>query len=125
MGEEQPAEASPPKLHELFQAVRQNYFRLYWNYTYFNLGRIFYLQADNLFPYVILIPSLVAGKIALGPMQQILRAFGEVRSAFQFLINSWATIVEMQSIYKRLRAFDAVLHDQPLGPLELAGSAST
>ena len=123
MGEERPEEAGPPKLPELFQAVRQNYFRLYWNYTYFNLGRIFYLQADNIFPYIILIPSLVAGKIALGPMQQILRAFGEVRSAFQFLINSWATIVEMQSIYKRLRAFDAVLHDEPLGPIEAAGGA--
>ena len=125
MGEERPAEAGPPRLPELFQAVRQNYFRLYWNYTYFNLGRIFYLQADAIFPYVILIPSLVVGKITLGPMQQILRAFGEVRSAFQFLINSWSTIVEMQSIYKRLRGLDAVLHDQPLEPMELAGNAST
>jgi peptide/bleomycin uptake transporter len=94
--------------------VRQNYFRLYWNYTYFNLGRIFYLQADAIFPYIVLFPSLVAGKITLGPMQQILGAFGQVSSAFQFLINSWTTIVEMQSIYKRLRTLDAVLHDQPL-----------
>jgi peptide/bleomycin uptake transporter len=125
MGEERPEEASPPKLHELFGAVRHNYFRLYWNYTYFNLGRIFYLQTDNIFPFIVLIPSLVAGKITLGPLQQILSAFGEVRSAFQFLINSWSTIVEMQSIYKRLRAFDAVLHDEPLGPIELAGNAAT
>jgi peptide/bleomycin uptake transporter len=124
MGEERPEEAAPPKVAELFQAVRHNYFRLYWNYTYFNLGRIFYLQADNLFPYIILIPSLVAGKVALGPMQQIIRAFAEVRSAFQFLINSWSTIVEMQSIYKRLRAFDAVLHDEPLGPLEAANASA-
>lgn len=124
MGEERPEEANPPKLAELFRAVRHNYFRLYWNYTYFNLGRIFYLQADNLFPYIILIPTFVAGKITLGPMQQILRAFGEVRSAFQFLINSWATIVEMQSIYKRLRAFDSVLQDEPLGPIEVPGNAS-
>jgi len=118
MGEEEPAAASPPRLAELFQHVRHNYFRLYWNYAYFNLGRIFYLQTDNIFPYIILIPSLVAGKITLGPMQQVLRAFAEVRSAFQFLINSWSTIVEMQSIYKRLRALEAVLHDEPLGPME-------
>ena len=123
MCEERPEAASPPTLLELFRAVRRNYFRLYWNYTYFNLGRIFYLQADNIFPYIVLIPTFVAGKITLGPMQQILRAFGEVRSAFQFLINSWATIVEMQSIYKRLRAFDAVLHDEPLGPIEAAADA--
>ena len=123
MGEERPEEAAPPKLHELFSAVRHNYFRLYWNYAYFNLGRIFYLQTDNIFPYIILIPSLVAGKITLGPMQQILGAFEQVRSAFQFLINSWSTIVEMQSIYKRLRALDAVLHDEPLEPIEAAASA--
>src|SRR4051812_24862772 len=114
MGEEEPAAASPAKLAELFRAVRQNYFRLYWNYTYFNLGRIFYLQADAIFPYIVLFPSLVAGKITLGPMQQILGAFGQVSSAFQFLINSWTTIVEMQSIYKRLRALDAVLPDTVL-----------
>jgi len=32
---------------ELFANVRRNYFRLYFHYMYFNVARIFYLQADN------------------------------------------------------------------------------
>src|SRR5205085_11247338 len=87
MGEERPDEAAPPTLAQLFAAVRHNYFRLYWNYTYFNLGRIFYLQADNIFPYIILIPSVVAVKIVLGLINKILRTYVAVRSALQFRIN--------------------------------------
>ena len=39
-------------------------------------------------------------------MQQIVRAFGRVESSFQYLVNSWTTIVELISVYKRLRAFE-------------------
>ena len=35
----------------------------------------------------------------------ILTAFGQVSSSFQYLVNSWTTIVELQSIHKRLAAF--------------------
>jgi len=42
-------------------------------------------------------------------MQQIIRAFGRVESSFQFLVNSWTTIVELMSVYKRLRAFEATI----------------
>jgi peptide/bleomycin uptake transporter len=51
----------------------------------------------------------VAGAITLGVMQQIVRAFGRVESSLQFLVRSWSTIVELISIYKRLRSFEAVL----------------
>jgi peptide/bleomycin uptake transporter len=40
-------------------------------------------------------------------MQQIVRAFGRVEMSFQFLVRSWSTIVELISVYKRLRAFEA------------------
>ena len=40
---------------------------------YFNVGRILYLQTDNIFPYIVLAPTIVAGKITLGPMNQILK----------------------------------------------------
>lgn len=67
-GEDNADRARPPTLSELFTAVRTNYFRLYFNYMYFNVGRIFYLQTDNIFPYIILAPTIVAGKITLGAM---------------------------------------------------------
>jgi peptide/bleomycin uptake transporter len=117
-GEDHADRAQPPTVWELFAAVRRNYFRLYFNYMYFNIGRIVYLQTDNIFPYIVLAPTIVAGKITLGAMNQILNAFEQVRSSFQYLVNSWTTIVELISIYKRLRAFEAVLHGEPLSPVE-------
>ncbi len=117
-GEDDANRAQPPTLSELFKAVRVNYFRLYFNYMYFNVGRIFYLQTDNIFPYIILAPTIVAGKITLGAMNQILNAFGQVRDSFQYLVKSWTTIVDLLSVYKRLRAFEAVLHNQPLPQID-------
>jgi peptide/bleomycin uptake transporter len=105
-GEDNSERATPTTLIELYTAVRRNYFRVYLNYMYFNVGRILYLQTDNIFPYMVLAPTIVAGKITLGPMNQILNAFAQVRSSFQYLVNSWPQIVELISIYKRLRAFE-------------------
>jgi peptide/bleomycin uptake transporter len=105
-GEDDKSRASPQTVNELFRDVRTNYFRLYLNYTYFNVGRILYLQTDNIFPFLVLAPTIVAGKITLGLMNQILNAFGQVRESMQYLVNSWSTIVELQSIYKRLRIFE-------------------
>ena len=118
LGEDDPARADPPTLSELFADVRRNYFRLYLNFMYFNVGRIVYLQTDVVFPYILLGPTIVSGKITLGAMNQILNAFEQVRSAFQYLVNSWSTIVELISIYQRLRGFEARIHDEPLPPIE-------
>jgi peptide/bleomycin uptake transporter len=105
-GEDSSGRAAPATLIELYAAVRRNYFRVYLNYMYFNVGRILYLQTDNIFPYIVLAPTIVAGKITLGPMNQILNAFSQVRSSFQYLVHSWPQVVELISIYKRLRAFE-------------------
>jgi peptide/bleomycin uptake transporter len=118
LAEDDETRAQPQTVAELFAAVRKNYFRLYFNYMYFNVGRILYLQTDNIFPYIVLAPTIVAGKITLGAMNQILNAFGQVRSSFQFLVNSWTTIVELLSIYKRLRALEAALHGEELSEIE-------
>jgi peptide/bleomycin uptake transporter len=112
-GEDNSSRAAPATLIELYTAVRRNYFRVYLNYMYFNVGRILYLQTDNIFPYIVLAPTIVAGKITLGPMNQILNAFAQVRSSFQYLVNSWPQIVELISIYKRLRAFENRIDSEP------------
>ncbi len=118
-GEDDADRAQPPTVAELFSNVRRNYFRLYFNYMYFNVARFAYLQTDNIFPYVLLGPTIVAGRITLGAMNQILNAFEQVRSSFQYLVNSWTTIVELLSIYKRLRAFEATLGGKPLPDIDL------
>jgi peptide/bleomycin uptake transporter len=117
-GEDDPARADPPKLAELFSFIRRNYFWLYWNYLYFNVGRIVYLQSDAMVAYVLLGPTIVSGTITLGTMNQIIRAFQQVRSSFQYLVNSWSTIVDLLSIYKRLRAFEATIYHEAMPSIE-------
>jgi len=118
LGEDSADRADPPTLSELFQHIRKNYFWFYLNYLYFNVGRIVYLQTDVIFPYILLAPTIIAGKLTLGPMQQILNAFTQVRNSFQILINSWTTIVDLLSVYKRLRAFEATIAGAPLPAIE-------
>jgi peptide/bleomycin uptake transporter len=118
LGEDDLTHADPPTLDALFANIRRNYFRLYLNFLYFNVGRIVYLQTDVVFPYILLAPTIVAGKITLGAMNQILNAFTQVRTSFQYLVNSWSTIVELISIYQRLRAFEATIVGEPLPPIE-------
>ena len=118
LGEDDQARADPATVNELFGAIRRNYFRLYLNFMYFNIGRIVYLQTDVIFPYILLGPTIVAGKITLGSMNQILNAFTQVRTSFQYLVNSWSTIVELISIYQRLRGFEAKLCGEPLPAIE-------
>lgn len=117
-GEDDPARAQPETLKALFLDVRKNYFRLYFHYMYFNVARSLYLQADNIFAYLILVPTIAAGKITFGILQQILTAFSQVSNSFQYLVNSWTTIVELLSVYKRLTAFEAAIKHEALPEIE-------
>lgn len=117
-GEDNADRAKPMTMQQLFYDVRRNYFRLYFHYLYFNIARIFYLQINNIFALLILAPSIIAGKITLGALNQISGAFGQVSSSFQYLVSSWPTIVELLSIYKRLRAFEATIGNEPLPDID-------
>ena len=117
-GEDDPSRAQPMTVVDLFDQVRANYFRLYFHYAYFNVFRGMFLQADNIFAYLILIPTIAAGKITFGILQQILTAFSQVSGSFQYLVNSWTTIIELLSIQKRLAAFEAAFEGRELARLE-------
>ena len=96
----------PKRLEELFDDVRKIHFLSYLRYLYFNIGRVAYLQANVLSAYVFLAPAIVAGVVTLGVMQQIIRAFGRVEGSMQYLLRAWPTIIELASVYKRLREFE-------------------
>jgi peptide/bleomycin uptake transporter len=117
-GEDDPERAQPPTIQQLFAAVRRNYFTLYLHYSYFNAIRSSWGQINGSFISILLIPTIAAGKITLGVWQQILTAFGQVSASFQYLVAAWPTIVELISIYKRLRAFEATLDDEPLPEID-------
>ena len=99
----------PKTIDELFNDVKKIHFTSYIRYLYFNIGRIAYLQANVLSAYVFLAPAIVAGVVTLGVMQQIIRAFGRVEGSMQYLLKSWPTIIELASVYKRLREFERQL----------------
>jgi len=100
----------PKSIEELFHGVREIHFLSYLRYLYFNIGRIAYLQANVLSAYVFLAPAIVAGAVTLGVMQQIIRAFGRVEGSMQYILKAWPTIIELASVYKRLREFEAKIN---------------
>ena len=100
----------PKSIEELFNGVREIHFLSYIRYLYFNIGRIAYLQANVLSAYVFLAPAIVAGAVTLGVMQQIIRAFGRVEGSMQYILKAWPTIIELASVYKRLREFESKIN---------------
>ena len=107
----------PKTIGELFEDVRGIHYLSYLRYLYFNIGRIAYLQANVLSAYVLLAPAIVAGVVTLGVMQQIIRAFGRVEGSMQYLLKAWPTIIELLSVYKRLREFERRIHEAETGAL--------
>ena len=113
LGEDQNDRADPPTVKELYGNVQKNYFNLYKHYLYFDIAKWSYIQFSVIVPYIALAPTIVAGAITLGVMQQVIRAFSKVEDSFQFLVHSWSTIVELMSIYKRLNAFEKQIEANP------------
>ena len=103
---EDDGDVRPKTLNELFDDVRKIHFVSYLRYLYFNIGNIAYLQLNVLSAYVFLAPAIVAGAVTLGVMQQIIRAFGRVEGSMQYLLKAWPTIIELATVYKRLREFE-------------------
>ncbi len=108
-GEDYDDHARPLPVRDFFKNVQRNYFRLYFNYLYFNVARYAYLQGAVFIPYIAMGPSIAAGAITFGLFQQIVNAFGQVSDSFRFLVNSWTSIINLISIHKRLVGFEANL----------------
>jgi peptide/bleomycin uptake transporter len=112
-GEDNADRAAPRTLTDLFRDIRIVRYRYFFHYLYFNVARYAYLQGSSFIPLVALGPTIVAGVITFGVFQQVLNAFGQVENAFQFLANSWTRIVELLSVYKRLRVFERNIPSEP------------
>ncbi len=106
LGENSKSRARVALVNELFDAVRTIHFRSYLHYFYFNIAKWSYLQGMVIVPYVALGPTIIAGGITLGIVSQTVRAFSKVAESLQYIIRSWLKIVELVSVYKRLREFE-------------------
>ena len=109
LGEDYAERAQPPTIRQLFLNLQRNYYRLYFHYLYFNLARYTYLNGSQFIPYIAMGPSVVTGAITFGLFQQILDAFGQVSDSLRFLVNSWTSVIQLISIYQRLRGFEGNL----------------
>lgn len=121
-GEDNSDRCEPLTAMELFANVRANYYRLYFHYLYFGIARWTYLQGANFIPFIMLGPTIVSGAITFGIFTQITNAFDRVEESFKFLANSWTTIIDLISIYKRLVSFEAIVSHYPMpdeGPAPL------
>ena len=110
-GEDDLDRANPTSVVSLFSDVRRNYFRLFFHYMYFDVAKWSYLQFTVIIPFVVLAPTILSGAITYGVLSRISSAFSQVENSFQFLVNSWTTIIELISVYKRLRAFEKHIWD--------------
>jgi peptide/bleomycin uptake transporter len=111
-GEDHPERGQPVTVRDLFKNLQRNYFRIYFHYTYFNVARYAFLNATQFLPFIAVGPSLVAGLITLGAFQQIMNAYNNVSDSFRFLMNSWTTIINLISIYQRLRGFERQIPEE-------------
>ncbi len=105
-GEDDETKADNVKIFHLFQNVQTIHYKSYLHYFYFNIAKWSYLQGMVIVPYVALAPTIVAGGITLGIVSQTVRAFGKVAESLQYIIRSWLKIVELISVWKRLREFE-------------------
>jgi peptide/bleomycin uptake transporter len=112
-GEDNETRADDFTVKGLFGELKDNYYRLYRNYIYFDLGRNTYVNADTVYSLILLFPSIVAGTMTLGLFTQINNAFDKVRESFQVLFNDWDDIIKLISIYKRLRVFESAVDGKP------------
>src|SRR6204780_2644646 len=65
-----------------------------------------YSQAAVIFPFALIAPAYFAEKVQLGGMMQTVSAFGSVQDALSFIITSYRTIAEWQSVVQRLAGFE-------------------
>ena len=105
-GEDNEYRAGQDSITSLFANVRTIHFRSYLHYFYFNIAKWSYLQGMVIIPYSALGPTIIAGGITLGVVSQTVRAFSKVAESLQYIIRSWLQIVELISVYKRLREFE-------------------
>jgi peptide/bleomycin uptake transporter len=99
--------AAVPLVEQLFGVLKKSYYRLFFHYLYFDAAKLTYLQFGIVVPFLVLGPTVIAGTLTLGMFAQTIRSFERIQTSFQVLVRNWASMVELMSVFKRLRTFEA------------------
>jgi putative ATP-binding cassette transporter len=65
-----------------------------------------YDQMSQYFPFIVGAPLYFSGKIALGVLVQVARAFGQVNSSLTFFVSSYVGLADFKAVLDRLTSFD-------------------
>jgi putative ATP-binding cassette transporter len=89
-----------------FGDVFDNYMRIVHvrkRLTAFTSG---YDQMSQYFPFIVGAPLYFLGKIQLGALVQVARAFGQVNSSLSFFVTSYVGLADFKAVLDRLTSFD-------------------
>ena len=92
-----------------FAHVYDNFWRIMKRQKSLQWFTIGYAQIAIIFPYVVVAPRFFAKQITLGGLMQVASAFGSVRRALSFIVDSYTDIADWLSVTERLTGFDARL----------------
>ncbi len=98
------------KLTERFQMVFDNFKAVMLRQkklTWFTSG---YGQIAIIFPLVVAAPRYFSNQMQLGGLLQISGAFGKVQDSLSFLIDSYSSLAQWQSVVKRLLGFSQAMN---------------
>ena len=68
-----------------------------------------YDQISQYFPFIIGAPLYFLGKIQLGSLVQVARAFGQVNSSLTFFVSQYVGLADFKAVLDRLTTFDEAI----------------
>ncbi|MEN3930211.1 ABC transporter ATP-binding protein/permease [Microvirga sp. W0021] len=96
-------------LHQKFGAIVSNYMNIAWRMMKITTFRFSFMQANVVFPYLLVAPYYFIGKITLGQMQQTAGAFANVQDAFNFFITAYTILAAYKAVINRLTSFETAM----------------
>lgn len=98
--------AEGERLHRRFGSIVDNYLGIALRMVKLSSFQFSFMQANVIFPYVLVAPYYFISKITLGQMQQTASAFSSVQSAFNFFIDAYTTLAAYKAVIDRLTTFE-------------------
>jgi putative ATP-binding cassette transporter len=99
-----------PRFVPTIARVRDNYRRLYLNFSLLHLWLAIFEQWATILPYLIIAPLLFASepaeRIKMGTLIMVSNSFGKVFDSLNVIADNWASVNEYRSALVRLRQFE-------------------
>jgi vitamin B12/bleomycin/antimicrobial peptide transport system ATP-binding/permease protein len=92
-----------------FRDVFENYMRIVQVRKRLTAFTSAYDQISQYFPFIVGAPLYFIGKIQLGALVQVARAFGQVNSALTFFVTSYVGLADFKAVLDRLTSFDEAI----------------